>query len=152
MTPHIGDTIQYAIVTCKSLFNDVWLKCAGSLGLVGLSFFVNDITDYVVIAIFLLTIIDMATAIVAAKVTGEEITSRKFGNSAVKLVVYGTLIAGGSLVEIVLGFNPGLNEIMASFIAIREFISVIENMGKMGYVVPKKLLNTVKDLENKFIK
>ena len=151
-THHITDTIQYAVSTCKAVFDHAALKCAGALGLVGISFAFNDITNYVVAAIFFLTILDAITALMATKITGVEITSRKFSASIVKMFVYGILVAGGSLVEIVLGFNPGLNEIMAAFIALREFISIIENLGKMGYVIPKKLLNTVTELENKFTK
>ncbi len=91
-------------------------------------------------ALILLVIMDMITGIWSAYVTGEIVTSRRAVRSAYKLVVYGLLVSGSHLAEVILPGQFFLEQVVTSFLGITELISIIENSGKMGFAVPQKLL------------
>lgn len=89
----------------------------------------------------MLIIFDFVTGLYAAKVSGEEIRSRKVFRSALKVVFYFMIISGGHLTERAIGLDIFLDETAMGFLAATELISIIENIGKIGFAVPKKILN-----------
>lgn len=56
-------------------------------------------------------------------------------------------IAAGHFVDITMPFFIA-ESTMVGFIAVTEFISILENMGRMGFVIPKKLLNQLQDFQS----
>lgn len=98
-------------------------------------------------AVFILIVIDFLTGVGAAKYADEQIRSAKIFRSGVKLLTYFGMISAGYLLETSIGYNAGADEIMIAFIAATEFISIMENMGKLGFKTPKKLLNVVEDIQ-----
>lgn len=99
-------------------------------------------------ALFLLVVIDFITGIASAYVAKEPIRSRSAVRSAFKVAVYGMLIAAGHLTEAIVPGTTFIEEVVVSFLALTELISIIENIGKMGYAVPKKLLNQLQKLRD----
>ena len=99
-------------------------------------------SDHVLImkSLVLLTVIDFVTGIWSARSVGEIISSRNAIRSAYKLVMYGLLVAGSHLTEVIIPGQSFLEELMTSFLAATELISILENTGKMGYAIPSKLL------------
>lgn len=101
-----------------------------------------------VAAVMVLVVFDFITAIMAKFKIGEPIESRKALKSATKTVVYGIFLSSAHLAGTILPAGGFLDSVAASFLAITELISIIENIGKMGYVMPQKLLNRLYELRD----
>jgi len=142
------DLFQYSKETCNALVGGFFGKCVASIGFIILQVSFSGVEQIMLLAIGLLIVIDFITAIIATKMAGKEITSRKGFKSAVKSVMYGLLIVTGSLLEVTMNHALPIADTIAVFIAVTEGISIIENVGKAGYIVPKKLLNTLKDIQD----
>lgn len=92
-------------------------------------------------ALLILVVFDFITGIASAYIAGESIRSKVAVRSALKLAVYGLLVSAGHLTEQVTPIATFIEESVTTFLALTELISIIENAGKMGFAVPKKLLN-----------
>lgn len=120
------------------------LKMIGSGLFVAYSFLFSVELWEVMVALAVLIFFDMVTGIWASKISGEEIKSSKVCRTAFKLAVYGLLVSSGHLTDLVVGLPPGwigAETAMLGFLAATELVSVLENSGRMGFGVPRKLLN-----------
>ena len=93
-----------------------------------------------------LVVFDTITGVYAAKVSGEQIESSKLIKAAFKLFIYSLLVASMHLIDKIMNLeNFGFNLEIAvmGFLASTEGISILENVGRAGYVIPKKLLNAL---------
>ncbi len=106
----------------------------------------------VIKALFLLVTIDFITGISSAKVAKEQIKSKSAVRSAFKIAVYGLLISAGHLTEVITPGTTFIEEAVTTFLALTELISIIENIGKMGFAIPRKLLNTLHKLRDEDVK
>jgi toxin secretion/phage lysis holin len=98
-------------------------------------------TKNILQALLILVIIDFITGILSAYAAKEQIKSKNAVRSAFKISVYGLLIAAGHLTEQVTPGGTYIEEAVTTFLALTELISIIENIGKMGFAIPQKLLN-----------
>lgn len=146
----IHDALQYTTDTCSAVFNNFAVKCASALGILVAQFSFAGVESATLVAIGFLIIADFITAIIAEKINKAKITSRKMSKSAVKATVYALMVATGSFTEIVIGagINLPITETIAGFIAATELISILENVGHAGYIVPKRLLNALKEFRD----
>jgi phage-related holin len=111
-----------------------------------ISFSFGEANQSGLLALFLLILIDFVTAISAAYTRNIPIRSSKIFITAVKMLIYFTLIACGIYVgKAAPLLSSFVDETILSFLALTEIVSILENAGKMGYAIPKKLL---KQLEN----
>lgn len=110
------------------------------------SFFFGINLSMIMLALMALITFDLLTGIIAAYVAGEPIESHKIFRSAMKFGVYLILVSAAHLTDTTIFGDIHLEEGMIGFLAVTELISIIENAGKMGYVVPKKLLNRLNEL------
>lgn len=127
------------------------LKCASVFVVLLTRITFGGVDSAVLIGVGFLTIFDFITAIMREYKLQREIESRKIIKTAVKLFVYGIMISASYITEVVIGikaFNVPITEIMATFIAVTELVSILENVGDMGYVIPKKLLGKLKDFRD----
>lgn len=99
--------------------------------------------NQIFLALFFLIFFDFITGIFGAYKTGQVIKSRTAVRSAFKLVVYALLVSAGHLAEIITPINTYIDEAVTTFLALTELISIIENIGKIGFAVPQKLLNNL---------
>lgn len=99
-------------------------------------------------ALLILVVFDFITGIISAHVAGEEIKSKSAVRSAFKIAVYGLLVSAGHLTETITPGTTFIKEAVTTFLALTEFISIIENIGKMGFAVPRKLLNQLHKLRD----
>lgn len=103
------------------------------------------------IALLALIALDFITGIMSAKISGEAIRSAKIRHSAVKVFAYFSVIAGAHMAEKgLVTYISFIDETVLAFFLITELISLIENVGKMGYETPKKILNQARDIQKKF--
>lgn len=127
------------------------LKCISVILYIISKIAFGDVDGAILIGVGMLTIMDFVTAIMREYKLKRAIESRKVVKTAVKLFVYGLMISASYITEVVIGikaFNVPITEIMATFIAVTELVSIIENVGDMGYVIPKKLLGRLKDFRD----
>jgi phage-related holin len=75
--------------------------------------------------------------------TGETISSAKVFRSAIKTMIYVMFISAAHLMEMTTPILSFADELVLSFLAVTELISILENVGKMGFAVPKRFLNTL---------
>lgn len=98
----------------------------------------------------LLTLIslDFLTAIIAQFKMGHAIESRKAIKTVLKILVYSIFVSGAYLTEEIIPGATFLDDAAISYLAITELISIMENLGKMGYTMPKKMLNNLRNMTN----
>lgn len=140
--------IETTINTCKAIIDYAYLKCAGAVGILTYSFFFGDIEETIITSVVVLTIFDMMTGLMASIKSGKSIESRRLFTTAVKIFVYLMLISAGHLTENAVGMDIRADEVITFVIALTEIISILENASRMGYAIPKKLLNQLKDFKS----
>ena len=112
------------------------------------SLFFDTANNEALIALFFLILGDFIFGVIASYKTGIEIKSRKIFRTVVKTIVYFALISLAFMTEKAgLGFLP-IDETIIGFLAATELVSIIENVANMGYAIPKKLLNRLKEYTN----
>lgn len=136
--------VQYLIHLFRKILHAAEFKAGVGAVLSILTFFFDPLHIISIVAIFMLIIIDFFFGIGAARATGDAINSSKLRRTAIKLVVYFSLIATARITEytLPLGF---LDETVIGFLAATEMMSVLENAGRMGYPVPQSLLKILGD-------
>lgn len=140
--------IQTTIDTCRAIVAYSQLKCAGAIGVLGYSFFFGDIEQQIISAVIVLALFDMITGVFAEVKSGKSVESKKLFKTAIKLFVYMLMISSGHLVETAIGYELKVDEVITAIIAVTEIISILENASRMGYAIPKKLLNQLKDFKS----
>lgn len=111
------------------------------------SFFFGDFYRQAILSVMMLIIFDTLLGMLSAYYEGMAITSRKFGRVVQKGTVYMLAISAGYFADMTIGWQI-VESIMIGFIGVTEFISILENMGRLGYQTPKKLLNQLKDFQS----
>ena len=92
-------------------------------------------------------IFDTILGVMATYHEGQAITSRKFSRVVQKGIVYFMAISAGYFADQTIGWQM-IQATMIAFIGVTEFISILENMGRMGYATPQRLLNQLKDFKS----
>jgi len=143
------DTVLYVPSLFQKMFSHLWLKFLGVVSyIIVYPFFdVNHLTA--LWALFFLILADSATGMVAAWKTKAEIKSAKVFRTALKISIYFILISSGHLAELAGLSALPLDETLIMVLATTELISVLENSAMMGYIIPKKLLNKLKEFRDK---
>lgn len=145
---------QYIITTYHTISEVCSItvaKCVGVIIFLLTRVAFGDVDAAVLFGVGALTVMDFITAIMREYKLKRAIESRKIVKTAVKLFIYGLMISASYITEVVIGikaFSVPITEIMATFIAVTELVSILENVGDMGYVVPKKLLGRLKDFRD----
>ncbi len=128
----------------SSLINFMEIKALGGLVVAAYAFFFHVPHWHLMAALIALLTFDLVTGIAASKLSGEEIKSKRVLKTPLKFFIYSILISTAHLTEVILNL-PGafsvLEQAMIGFLAITEMVSIIENSGRMGFAIPKRLLN-----------
>lgn len=132
-------------LACAGLAEHFFIKLAGSMIITIGAYLIGAEHFGMMYALMVLAGIDFVTGIASSKVNGNEITSRKAVRSASKFVVYILFVAAGHLSEVIIPGETYFESIVISFLTLTEFISIIENIGGMGFAVPQKLLNKLRE-------
>lgn len=99
------------------------------------------------IAIAMLMVFDTVLGIMASYKEGSDITSRRFSRAVLKGIVYYMAISAGYFADLTVPYNF-IQATMIGFVGVTEFISILENVGRLGYRTPKRLLNQLKEYRN----
>ena len=130
-----------------TIFEPTILKIGASIAIT-IFFLFGDIHLQALIAVLMLMVFDTILGLMATYHEGQPITSRKFSRIIQKGTVYFIAISSGYYADTTINFDI-IQATMIGFIGITEFISILENMGRLGYQTPKKLLNQLKDFQSK---
>lgn len=144
----VNSYISHVWSVFQSFTRYIEVKIAGGLLVTLYSFFFSVHLWQAMLAVLALVTFDMFTGVAAAKKTGVPIESRNVCKSAFKLGVYGLLVSSGHLTDVALGIPPtwfNLESAMIGFLAATELISILENVGRMGFAVPQRILNQLED-------
>ena len=125
------------------------LKSIGALYAISFATMFDIGQQVAVESLVILLALDFITGIIGAFKTGQKIESHKIFRSAIKTTVYLLMISAAHFTELAVPVIESFaDEAVIAFLAITELISVIENCGKMGYAIPKKLLNRLEELRS----
>lgn len=133
----------FNIVIAKLFSIPIW-KAFSIFVLTFVSFMLGNVYNMEVLGVVMLMFIDFVTGIIATKYEGRPITSRRMSHSVVKCIVYFLAISAGKFLDQTI---PGeiVQYATISFVAVTEFTSIMENIGRMGFETPQKILNVLKD-------
>lgn len=138
----LSHIISYTGETCSALASGFWAKCLGALGMLILQFSFGTIGFQIVAAVIMLVVIDTITGVVAAYKQKDIISSKRFFDSVVKLLLFPLIIAAASIAQTAIGTNVlFLPQLVAGYLGMHEFLSIVENFGRIGYKIPQKILN-----------
>ncbi len=140
------NTCMNFIDILQTTFEPTVLKLAVSL-VITFAFFFGELHTQGIIAVLMLVTFDTALGVLASWQEGKPITSRRFGRVVQKLCVYMIAISAGYFTDNTIGWHM-VQSTMVAFIAVTEFLSVMENMGRLGYETPKKLLNQLEGFKS----
>jgi len=127
-------------------FEPTLLKITASL-LLTFVFLFGDFHTAGIVAVLMLMSFDTVLGVMASYTEGKPITSRRFSRIVQKAIVYMIAISAGYFTDTTIGWAL-VQSTMIAFIAVTEFISILENIGRLGYQTPKKLLNQMKDFQS----
>ena len=140
------DYFNYLIEKLATLIEVTTLKFLTTGAVAFVTFFFGSIYNEALLAILMLLVFDTILGIAASVFEGRGITSRRFGRSLIKGIVYFTAISAGYFADQTIPYAL-IESTMIAFIGVTEFISILENMGRLGYKTPKKLLNQLQDIQ-----
>ncbi len=141
LTAHVSPTWDSVCLLCG-------MKAMIAIFTGAAAFLLGSINHELLVALSALVAIDFITGIGQSYHNGEIIQSRKALKSASKLVIYMLFISAGHLTSFIVLDSDFVENVIISFLALTELVSIMENIGKMGYTVPLTLLNRLKDLRN----
>lgn len=105
-------------------------------------FFHPDHTSVEVVLV--LVLFDTITGFMKAYRQGE-VSSSGFFRFATKIVIYFILVATGALLDkLAEGFAVKAMTIVASFLAMTEALSILENVSALGFAIPSQLISVLK--------
>jgi toxin secretion/phage lysis holin len=129
-------------------FSNASFKTSVGVLLTVYSFLFDPLKTQLYYAIAMLIVFDFITALISALKNKVPISSREASRTLVKLFLYGMMVSAATLVDrFVVGFAQLFSDLTMAFIAITEFISILENMRKYGIQVPTGIIARLKLLQ-----
>lgn len=128
-----------------SLFD---IKLFGATCSTVIAFFLGCESHTILAGLVALLTFDFITGVGAAYISKEPIESRRALKSATKLLAYAIFISAGYITSNIVPGGEFLNTAITSFLALTELVSIVENIGKMGFATPRRILNQVKELRD----
>ena len=98
-------------------------------------------------ALMALMVFDLITGTAVAW-REEKISSRRAVKTPFKFAVYLMLVSAAHLSDVAVFGGAYIQETMIAFLALTEFISILENTGKLGFAIPKKLLKRLEQIRD----
>jgi len=140
--------LQHTAESFLNILRHFDVKIIFTVGLVAFEFLFGHNNIVFINAIIGLVALDFFAGIFAAKKTGEKIESSKAAKTIFKLGAYSIVLAAAHLLQTTFTFEVFSEEATIAFIGATEFISILEKIGKAGYPVPLKLLDSMTKLRD----
>lgn len=110
-----------------------WFKIVGATAIAWAISFIWPISHFIALAVCL-SIVDFVTGVRAAKLRGEQITSKGYRRTINKLTLYSLSVMLAEGMEWVFFENHAvvpITYVIAAFLCVTEFKSVLENVGSI---------------------
>ena len=143
------DNLQYIPMMFQKIFSNIWIKVISVCGYVVTYQFFDPQNKTALVALFFLIFADLVTGIIASYKTGMEISSARMLRTAMKICIYYIMISAGHLTELAGVYFLPIEESLIAILATTELVSILENCANLGYVVPQRLLNRLRDFRDK---
>lgn len=141
-----GHNVRYIGSALASVCEYAWEKCLASFIYVVYAFSFDTLQSQALKALLALLIIDFITGLYASKRSGEEIKSSKIFRTGIKILLYFVMVSAAHLTELAVpALDFMVDETMLGFLALTELVSILENIGRVGFTVPQQLLNKIKN-------
>ena len=138
------ETISYTATKTVQVVEPTSIKALAAV-LLSLGFFLfGNLHWQALTAIVMLMIFDTILGVIAAVHEGDAISSSKMARVLLKGTVYLTAISAAYYADATIPLDF-IQATMIAFVGVTEFISILENIGRLGYATPNKLLNNLKD-------
>lgn len=147
---NIYDSIDIVREVCTSFV----FKCFVSLFYALFTFGFSQANYIGMMGVFSLMFFHWFTGIVRAFKDGEIIRPTRWWKMFLRGMIYTILIACAHITEISvfhIGESFFLDEMVIGFLAFTEFASVVQNCARMGFALPKRLLNRIHDMEEELV-
>lgn len=138
------DVLHYTLHKVELLLEITTLKLMVAVVFGVGSFLFGDLYTDGLVAILVLMILDAIFGIAASKYEHAPITSKRGMRGIIKGAVYFSAISAAHFADLTIPFDI-VQSAMIAFVGVNEFISILENIGRLGYRTPQKLLNQLKD-------
>ena len=122
-----------------------WVKCAGGCAASVATFLWGkpDLWFYGLIA---LTALDYVTGIAAALIK-KELSSRTGLSGIIKKLLIFAIVAVAQIVDMTVHANGVVRNLAIGFLLGNEGLSILENCGRCGVPIPKKLMDALEQLK-----
>lgn len=141
------ETTAYTATKTIQVFEPTMAKWVLSGIFTTVSFLFGDAYIAGLVGVLMLMVFDTIMGIMASLHEGNSISSAKFSRALLKGTVYFVAISGAYYADTTIPFDV-IQATMIAFVGLTEFISILENIGRMGFNTPKKLLNDLKGLRD----
>lgn len=148
MASYLMDHTSYISAITHKIVVAWQTKSIAGAALAFIGFFFDRLQGEALIALLCLVLMDFFSALLAAYKTDEPVRSSRIFQTALKIVVYFSLVSAGFMAEKAVAIGV-IDEVIMGFLVVTELISILENVGRAGYAVPTGLLNTLKDYKSK---
>ena len=141
--------IKYLANILASVTEHAWLKAGSAIIYAAYAFSFDPTQSAGLKALLILICMDFVTGISAAKKSGEEIKSAGIFRSALKVLLYLMMVSAAHITELAVPIIGSFgDETIIAFLALTELISILENVGRLGFSVPQKMLNKLQELRD----
>lgn len=138
---------KYIFGALKEMKDYFWYKFAGAL-MASYAFAFGGMRVEIIQAIIFLVAADFLTGVSASKIIGLEIKSSLAFRTPFKFFVYILMIICSHQVGVLIPYvEEWLIGGMSGFLGVNEFLSIMENIGNMGFRTPQKLLNKLEEIK-----
>ena len=118
-------------------------------GIIGVAGFLIGEFDGLYKALLMLIIADYITGVIVA-IVKKQLSSEVGAKGIAKKILMLIVVAVANVLDVqIIGGGAGLRNITIIFYAANEFISLLENTGKLGLPYPPKLLDVLEQIKNK---
>lgn len=98
--------------------------------------------------LMILVVLDYVSGMAAATIEGKLASSVGFKGIAKKIAIFAVIFVGHKL-DIALDLNDWMMNIAAFFYISNEFLSLTENLGRMGVPIPEPMKKAVSQLKDR---
>lgn len=121
------------------------VKSAGA-GIAALATFLWGKPDYWLFALIAFMVLDYITGVVAA-IIAKELSSKTGFNGLLKKLLFLVVVAVAHIIDTAVGAGGTIRSMVVGFLVANEGISILENCGRCGLPIPKKLLDVLQQLK-----
>lgn len=135
----------YIIHLVKHFVDGFQLKAIIGTIIAILAYLFDPTQHAALLALFILILADFCFGVTASRMEGHPVRSSKVRRTAIKMTVYFAIVAMTRITENAIPLLSFMDETLVGFLAATELLSILENVGRMGYAVPAKLTKMLGD-------